>query len=147
MANLTFLPLSNVVDANHWKFASLWSIYQQNVYTLYLQLQDIDQPEGYTQDFSSQPSTPLFLRYMPTAGSTLTLTINDLNSANVVAPICSQPFSNDLSVWSFNLSAAQTSTMSGGNIIATFVDGLTSLSQTFQVPNVLRVQPSNRSSC
>jgi hypothetical protein len=147
MSNLTFIPLINVTDVNHWSVQTQWTIYQQNQYQLFLQIQDIDQPNGFTQDFSSQPRNPLCLRYMPSAGSTLTLTINDLNSANVVTPICSQPFSNDTSIWSFNLSASQTANLSGGTITATFVDGLTSVSQTFVVQNVLKVLPSNRSSC
>lgn len=147
MANYTFEPLINVVDVNHWKIATQWTVYQQNSYTIFFQLQNAEIPVGYTQDFSSQPQNPLFLRHIPAASSTLNVTINDLNSDYVVTAICSQPFSNDLSIWSFNLSASQTSTMSGGNILAAFYDANTSTTNNFQVNNVLKVIPFNRSSC
>ena len=147
MANYTFLPLSNVVDVNHWKYSTQWTIYQQNSSVLFLQLQNTEQPLGFTQEYTTQPQNPLFLRHMAITGSGLTLTINDLNSNNVVTAIASQPFSNDPSIWSFNLSSAQTSTMSGGNLLAQFYDANTSTTNNFEVINILRVIPLNRSSC
>jgi len=144
MPNLTFVPLVNVVDSNHWNFQTQWTVIQQNTYVLYLQLQDQDQKIGYTQDFSEQPKDPLFLRYMPNSGSGLVLTINDLNSQYVVT---SQPFASDPSIWSFNLSASQTATMSGGDVSAQFTDSLSGIVTNIYVPNVLKVIPSNRSSC
>lgn len=147
MPNLTLLPLVNVDSVNSFNYADIWKIYQGNTYSLYLQLQDVDRPVGFTQTFTDQPRSPFYLRYMPPASSTLSITINDLNQTNVVTKVASQSFSNDLSIWSFNLSASETANMSGGNIIATFVDGNTSISYTFLVQNVLSTIPSNRSSC
>lgn len=147
MSNLTFNPLLNVVDANHFQLNNIYKVFQGNSYTFYLELEDADQQIGFTQNFSEQPRFPLYLRFLAPASSTLSVTINDLNATNVVTKVCSQPFSNDPSIWSFTLSASETAHMSGGDAIAVFTDGNTSVATTFIVRNVFSVTPSNRTSC
>jgi hypothetical protein len=53
------------------------------------------------QDFK-----PSGRRYMPQPGATVTVSLQNVNSANTLTKICTQPFVQDPSIWSFQVYSA-----------------------------------------
>lgn len=151
MATINATPLKNVQTYNSFTFNSSWRITQGNTYNgnnaLYLQLIDKDQSVGYSYNEIKAAQEQLYLRYLPTAASspTLSLTFNDLDVNNVVTVIASQPFSNDGSIWSFNLTAAQTAVMNGGTVLCTYTEFGTSW--TFYIKDGIFVQTTQIGMC
>jgi len=99
--------LKNVQNVNSWEIASTLIIREGNPTTVYFQITDEEQ--------ASDVSNGQGLRYMPAVGSTMTITISSINSANVIQRIATQPFPLDASIWSFNLLA--TDKVAQGNLM------------------------------
>lgn len=86
--------LKAVQNVNSYQRSTQVTIRQANPTTIYFQLVDLDQQDPYGQP----------LRYIPASGSSLTVTLNSINSANVISRIAAQPYSSDdRSIFSFNL--------------------------------------------
>jgi hypothetical protein len=81
--------------------------------SVYFQLVDLDQKNG------NCPAS----RYMPMTGATLSILLTSLNAANNLTKLPTNPFPQDTSVWSFNLSASDTAIMAGINMKATLTEG------------------------
>lgn len=62
-------------------------------------------------------------RYMPAAGATMTAKMVSSNNANVLSKIPTQPFTDDKSVWSFPLSAADSVKLAGVNLEIILTEG------------------------
>lgn len=140
--------LVDVQNVNSFRYADNLIIFQGNTYSgLCFQLFDRQQQLGYFSDPFNQARDPIYLRYMPDPTKTpgLTLTFNDLNSANVITCIASQPYPTDPSIWSINLSASQTAVMSGGNINGAYSEN--GIITNFIIINGLVVYPSNPAQC
>lgn len=64
-------------------------------------------------------------RYIPATGATMTARLVSVNDANVVSKIPSQPFSaDDRSIWSFSMSATDTSKAAGVNLEVVLTEGV-----------------------
>lgn len=62
-------------------------------------------------------------RYMPTAGATLSLILDNLDIAKRVTKVASQPFS-DLSIWKVSLTALETAKLKGTvSLLFTLTEG------------------------
>lgn len=81
--------------------------------SVYFQLVDLDQKSG---------NCPA-LRYLPMTGATLSVALTSLNAANNLTKMPTNPFPQDISIWSFNLSAGDTAIMAGINMKATLTEG------------------------
>jgi len=77
-----------------------------------------------------QSQRPDRLRYIPAAGSTLTLNLEDTSGNSV--DITMTEFTDDRSMWSGTLTATQTETLAPGNIVFTLVEGGTTLRGSIQ---------------
>ena len=89
--------LSAVADKNNFEYATEWVHRQKTQDTLYLQLVDLDhnragQPEG--------------IRYVPAAGSTMTVTLGSIDAVKAVSRAATQPFPLDPSIWKVDILAA-----------------------------------------
>jgi hypothetical protein len=105
-------------------------------YTVYFQLVDLDQPR-----VANAPGQ----RYIPVSGSTLSVQLNSINQANVITKIPSNPFADDRSIWSFNLSAAETAIAAGVNMNVTLTEG--SLIRIARAEAVIIIGPTSVFSC
>ena len=63
------------------------------------------------------------MRYMPGTGSSVGIVIKSVNKAFTLTKAATQPFPQDLSIWSFNLNATETGSMAGVNMFVTLTDG------------------------
>lgn len=147
MATINALMLKNVQSNNSFQYQSNFTIRQGNTYNgLTIQLVDTDQSLGYFTTDYNQIKNNIYLRYMPPAANNpvLSLTFNDLNSNNIVTTTCSQIYT-DTSLWSFNLTAAQTSVMAGGNIVANYYEN--NVLMGFVMINAMNVLVNNPGQC
>jgi len=55
-------------------------------------------------------------RYIPAMGATMAIKLVSIDNANVISKIPTIPFSDDRSIWSFNLMASETSIAAGVNM-------------------------------
>jgi hypothetical protein len=94
---LTAQLLDQVVDANNWMNVSDVRLTQGDSPFVYFRLVNA------TLDQSSKPPGR---RYMPLAGAVLTATLQNVNSANTLLKTCTQPFSQDPSIWKFQILSA-----------------------------------------
>jgi hypothetical protein len=62
-------------------------------------------------------------RYIPLTGATMAIKLVSIDNANVLSKIPVNPFADDRSVWSFNLSAAETAIAAGVNMSVVLTQG------------------------
>lgn len=84
--------LDNVGTVNDFKTVSVSEFTEGDAFDLYFQL--IDATEKL-----EEPSS----RYMPPATSILSATVDNINAARQVTRSCTNPFSNDLSIWKLSI--------------------------------------------
>ena len=125
--------LKAVQNVNSFQRSTQVTIRQANPTTLYFQLVDLDQTDSFGQP----------LRYIPASGSSVTVTLNSINSANVISRIAGQPYSDDRSIFSFNL--LSTDRPSSGNFDISLSEGGSIF--TTSVANGLIVWTTNQGMC
>lgn len=125
--------LKNVQNVNSWLIANEVLLRQGSPATVYFQLTDEEQIDVFGQA----------LRYMPAVGSTLTITISSINTANVIMRIATQPFPLDPSIWSFAILA--TDNISQGNLIFTLTEN--GVTKTGVISRAITTQSLNPSLC
>lgn len=91
--------LNKVADVNTFSYTNQLNFTQGDTTTVYLQVVDasIDLP---TEGFN-----PPYRRYMPQAGATLKVTLDNLNTSKKIVRFATQPFPLDPSIWSFPILA------------------------------------------
>lgn len=125
-------PLKNVIDVNHFQYAN--ELYvggyagESEAANIYVQLIDLDQDN---------------LRYIPTAGTTLTVTFSALEDEDSLDLALSQPFAGDASIWVAAVPAG--SNIRSGNLIFTMVEG--GVTRTFVMKNGLVVEFADAGGC
>ena len=62
-------------------------------------------------------------RYIPATGAMVTINLTSINIANNIMKIPTNPFSDDRSVWAFNLLASETAVAAGVNMKVTLTQG------------------------
>ena len=80
--------------------------------TIYFQLVDLDKSQGQCPQ-----------RYMPASGATMSVKLTSLDSSKNITKVPTNPFPDDRSIWSFNLSAAETQYAAGVNLSVTLTEG------------------------
>jgi hypothetical protein len=86
--------LNNVTTVNDYDVSTQVAFTQGDSVQLYLVLVDA---------LKDQKLNPPGRRFIPAAGATLTLTIQNENSVNTVTKVCTQPFPQDPSIWTFQI--------------------------------------------
>jgi len=85
--------LTDVGGVNSFEYANGPEWYAGDTTAVYLQLVDI------SLDRNDQGFHPAGRRYVPGVGSTLEVTFDSINDAQKVVRFATQPYSNDLSIW------------------------------------------------
>lgn len=96
---LSARALQDVANVNSFEPATTVQMTAGDAGTFYFQL--IDK----SLDLSNQGFSPAGRRYMPAAGSTLSVKIMSINDALTVTRVATQPFPLDPSIWSIPLLA------------------------------------------
>jgi hypothetical protein len=104
-------------------------------YTILFQLVDLDSAIS-----GDKPN-----RYIPIFGASMMATMHSFNSANVVHKVPTNPFTDDRSIWSFNLTQQETSYMAGVNLNITLTEG--SKVSVAVGKNAIVVAPHSQYSC
>lgn len=114
---LSAMFLVDVGGVNHYKEVSSIHMTEGDTLDVYLQLRDlsVNSPlEGYN---------PAGRRFIPLAGATLQAIIDNLDNGKKIVKICSQPFSQDPSIWRFTISASDTSVRGTVNLKLQLTEG------------------------
>jgi len=127
--------LKNVQNVNSWQVATTLLLREGNATTVYFQIMDVEQ----ASDINDEQG----LRYMPAAGSTMTITISSINSANVITRIATQPFPLDTSIWQFSILA--TDKIAQGNLTFTLTE--LGVAKTGVISRAIALQSLNPSLC
>jgi len=91
--------LNGVASVNDFEFAQQIEFFEGDPVTVYIQLIDATKDRG--ADFNRKGR-----RYVPAAGAVMTVVITNIDDDKTYTKVATQPFSGDLSIWSFNISAA-----------------------------------------
>ena len=90
------LILKNFCDVNHFEYSGTHYMNEGNATTVYLQLVDLD------KKICSDTQGVQYLRYMSDTGSSLQVTVNNIDSGDSIQKIATQN-ATDKSIWSFDL--------------------------------------------
>lgn len=127
--------LKNVQNVNSWEVANEVKLREGNAATVYFQITDEEQASDLMNGFG--------LRYMPASGSTMSVTISSINSANVLNKIATQPFPQDSSIWQFNI--LSTDKVSQGNLMFSLTEN--GIIKTGVIAKAVVLQSLNPSLC
>lgn len=94
---LSARPLNDVANVNSFEYAESATWTEGDQVTLYLQLIDA------SLDTDMKGFFPAGRRYMPPATSTLSVQIQNIDSARVVTRQATQPFAEDASIWAVSI--------------------------------------------
>jgi hypothetical protein len=94
--------LDNVADVNRFDWADQVSLTQGDGGAIYFQLIDAN------QDKAVHGYVPAGRRYMPAAGATLSVVLDNINDNVKITRAASQPFSQDPSIWKLQLLSSDT---------------------------------------
>jgi len=139
--------LKNVVDINHWQHSAQAFVSEGQPNEIYIQLIDLDWS---TKDSPEQSAAfPQFpVRYMSQADSievkATFLSIDDDEEFEVTA---SQAFSDDKSIWKFELTASQIPNAGNLQITVSETTGGNTVDKSFVIQNGLSVDLLNRGGC
>lgn len=92
--------LGNVANANNFTYEDAVEFTEGD--TLYVFIQLIDT----TLDKADQGFKPAGRRYAPAAGSTLSVVINNIDTAKTYTKTATQPFATDASIWRISISSS-----------------------------------------
>jgi hypothetical protein len=127
--------LNNASTVNNLMYINQVRINPGETCTVIFQLVDLD----------SSDNPALAQRYIPASGSTVNVGIYSINQANNLTKIPTNPFVDDRSIWSFNLSTADTNILAGVNMTITLTEGSNVKVATGQ--SVIVVGPKSFSQC
>ena len=98
---LSALFLTGVANANVYNESEQFQMTEGDSAIVYIQLRDLSVQTAF-QGFKNPGR-----RYMPAAGSSLTVQIDTMNNANttILTKTCTQPFALDPSIWMFTIAA------------------------------------------
>lgn len=133
--NLQMLDPSSTLNKLH--LLSEVEVYPGSTATIMFQLVDLNQQLSDICD--------LYSRYVPASGATVSVVISNLDSANVVTKTATNPFADDRSIWSFDLTATETTQLSGITLQVTVTEGASV--KKFISSGVLVVHPSSPFTC
>jgi len=94
---LSARPLNDVANVNSFEYAEAVTWTEGDQVTMYLQLIDA------SLDTDMKGFYPAGRRYMPPATSTLSVQIQNIDSAKVVTRTATQPFAEDASIWAVTI--------------------------------------------
>lgn len=125
--------LDNVCGVNSFEYRPQLRFTEGDGPEIYLQLVDaaLDRPES--------GFNPGGRRYVPPTGAVLQVTVDNINSANVVTRLASQPFPGDASIWKIQLLPTDKVTGTVALRLSLTANGKT---LTGKVMNALLVTPS-----
>ena len=103
--------------------------------TVYFQIVDMDRAQGLNY----------WQRYIPTTGATMSVKMTSLDAAKNITKIPTNPFADDRSIFSFQLSAAETRYAAGVNLSVTLVEGANV--KKIEGKGLLIVGPASQYSC
>lgn len=89
--------LTNVLSVNSFEYASAAEFTEGDTPTVYIQLLDM------SEDKAIEGFAPAGRRYMPSAGASLQITMDNVDSAKRVVRSATQPFPQDPSIWRFDI--------------------------------------------
>lgn len=89
--------LDSVSDANNYQYLESIRITEGDTATLYFQLVDMN------KDRIEQGFVPAGRRFVPSPGSTLSVTFDSIDNARKVTRSAIQPFPEDPSIWSVGI--------------------------------------------
>jgi hypothetical protein len=121
---------------NNLKYMNQITIALGSTAVILFQLVDLD---------STQEANRIGNRYMPASGASLVINIVSVNDANSLQKSCSQPLSDDKSIWQFSLTDAETEIMSGTNMKLTLTEGIKIT--VGSAKQVLIIDPTSSSQC
>ncbi|GAC1697145.1 MAG: hypothetical protein NVS9B9_19700 [Ktedonobacteraceae bacterium] len=108
--------LNNVMSVNVFDYVNQVQLTQGDQFTVSFQLIDL------TMDTPDKGFSPAGRRYIPAAGASLTVLFDTLDDAKKITRACSQPYTQDPSIWQVTLMA--TDTIKGsGNLRLTLNEG------------------------
>lgn len=96
---LSARPLNDVANVNSFEYAEAVHWTEGDQVVLYLQLIDS------SLDTDMKGFYPAGRRYMPPAGSTLSIQIQNIDSSKVITRLATQPFTEDASIWAVSILA------------------------------------------
>ena len=102
---------------------------------VYFQLTDLDKQQG----------NCVAQRYMPADGATMSIQITSIDATKTITKIPTNPFANDKSIWSFNLTATDTQNAAGVNMKVTLTEGASI--KIAKGTSVIVVGPQSEFSC
>lgn len=91
--------LSGVGNVNVFAYTTAVEASVGDAVDVYLQLVDVE------QHLNSQGFFPAGNRYMPLAGATLAVDVQNLDAAKAFTRVATQPFAQDPSIWRFSVLA------------------------------------------
>jgi hypothetical protein len=89
--------LDSVADVNHFQYVDVLQFTEGDLPTIFFQLIDA------AMDRAEKGFVPGGRRYVPAAGTTLTVTLQSIDSAKTITRVATQPFPNDTSIWAVAL--------------------------------------------
>jgi hypothetical protein len=129
---LSAILLKNVINLNTYEVTDSWQSRvlgtSGEVVSLYLQLIDEDKKK---------------IRYIPSSGTTLSVTFPNLDDTLELTLSATQPFAEDKSIWKVDLLATQIP--ASGNIIFSMVEA--GNTKRFSLKNAMIVEYLNNGSC
>lgn len=94
---LSARPLDNVIDVNTYEVVDHFEFTEGDAPSLYFQLLDL------SKDKTERGFIPAGRRYIPAAGATLQVVLDNLDDLKVLTKVAVQPFSNDGSIWRIDI--------------------------------------------
>jgi hypothetical protein len=90
--------LNDVVDVNHFSVADQLEAMEGDTVQVYFQLVDRS---------VSWDCSPPGRRYIPQVGATVVVVLRSIDSGLTLTKTCTQPYVNDLSIWTFSIAATE----------------------------------------
>lgn len=94
--------LQNVTSVNAWDWASQVEATQGDTFDVYFQLVDL------TRDTPVQGFKPSGRRFVPEAGATMSVRLDNIDDAVALTRAATQPYAQDPSIWKFSVLATDT---------------------------------------
>lgn len=99
---LSLRILENVSGVNAFDYAQQARMTEGDVPTIYFQLVDL------ARDRADKGFVPAGRRYVPAAGATLSVVLDNVDGARKVTRAATQPYATDPSIWAVTLTTADT---------------------------------------
>lgn len=130
--------LNDVANVNSFEITEYVSWTEGDTLTVYLQLIDA------SLDLDIKGFYPSGRRFMPAVGSTLSVQIQNIDSAKVITRTATQPFAEDASIWSFNILATDAIHGSPQMVLTLSQGGVVTKGL---IKNAIKIQSLNNAEC